>query len=306
MWMSGLRLRAGSLRLIFLRWVCLLACLLPGRVMAGKVFETAFGQDPHVASRAGAPPLAAVIGAVQELGPAMGVLVAGGLVFLVLDQLLSATCLTLCDPNRGDAKLSVWNATWRFGMQHLLPLLRIAVAGAVGLAVVAFAVGKLLHAWDVSLEAAGASGLYRVRGLVIARLVLLALGFAMVGAVTYWARTLTVADERRRSRRALVDACKVIWRAPLSAGLLFVGLTAGYSLATAWVLTELLPVTGDNTAGFFVWSGLMLLQCVLWHWTWHTARLLYADPLFVGIAGRGDENFALTDWLRGLVRGIRS
>ena len=89
MWAGALRLRAGSIRLILLRWLLMLGCFLPGRMMAGDVFTRVFGGDPHVASRAGAPPLVAVMGSFEELSGALGVLAAGAVMFLILDQMLS-------------------------------------------------------------------------------------------------------------------------------------------------------------------------------------------------------------------------
>lgn len=299
---AALSLRRGSLRLIALRALTLVGCCLPGMLLVENAASGVLGGDPRLADHTGPLPLHVV----QELVGAMGgaplaVLAMGVLAFFVCDQVLTAGALTLLDPFRRDAHPRVWRMLFDEAAVHFWPLARVALMTVVFFALFAGALSLVADAIDVRAEREGWTADARYIVVTQWRAAFMALVLAKLGALAFWCKVLTVADGRRRVRRTLTDAVKVLWRAPVRALLVFVVVTLAVQ-AMGGALLSSVVMHGGGTGAIVAFVVLIVMHMGLWHVLMHYGRIFYGDARFDDIRGRGDEPLGVWAWVKRKVR----
>lgn len=290
--LGGLRLRPGSVELITQRFFVLVACFLPA-YLAGLVgLADRYGTRPALAGHPGPLPVFLVADLLSELPKSFTVLAAAGVAALMLfEQVLSAGALARLDPERSTASLrDRWRGAWREGVPHFWRFVRIKLLAVVLFALGAWLIGKLFSPLFEHGERAGYTGLTLVVLLPGARLLATTLWLAVVGALAFWCRLLTVADDRRRVRRTVLHVLQVFRRRPWQALGFFVVATMGANLGGTALLVLLAPPHRGlgAVARAVVWLALLLAHSYVWHWLIHAGRLLYARPEMADVHGAPD------------------
>jgi hypothetical protein len=294
--------RRGSLRLVVLRAFTLVGCCLPGTMLVESAARDLLGSDPRTASLTGPLPLHVV----QEIagaivGAPLAVLAAGVLAFLACDQVLTAGALTLLDPNRRDAHPRVWRMLFDEAAVHFWPLVRVALVTLVFFAICMGALSLVTDALAVRAERHGWTADARYIVVTQWRVAITAIVLAKLGALAFWCKVMTVADGRRRVRRTVIDAVKVLWRAPVRAMAFFVVVTLAAQTATGALLTSVIT-HGGATGAIVGFSLLIVVHMCLWHVLMHYGRIFYGDARFDDMRGRGDEPLGVWAWVKRKAR----
>jgi hypothetical protein len=120
---------------------------------------------------------------------------------------------------------------------------------------------------------------------------------ASLGAFAFWAKVLTVADERRRVRRTLLETVKVLWRAPIRALLAFVVVTVAVQGVGAYVLASAAS-HGGGALTVVSFALFIALHMGAWHALMQYGRIFYGDARFDDIRGRGDDPLGVWAWVK--------
>lgn len=302
---DGARGAAGSWRRIALRILLGIACFAPARFAADAAMQKRLAGFPEGGGSGPLLPFESVVDLLGEAGSAYGgMLLAGLIVFLLLDQILTAAATWAADPDRVDRRIGVWRSLWSEGAPHLFPLLRILavvlVAQAVGLVVV----NKLFLALDAHAQREGWTADTRFVSLVELRVLVHGALMATIGAWAFWARILTVADERAIVRRTLTDSLRIFWRAPLSWVGLFVVTTVAVQLFTGWLLVKLSPPVSPALAVVGA-LAVVVLSAKTWDFLVIAGRRVYRDGPFDDLRARGDQPWDVVGTVRRLLERPR-
>jgi len=298
---SALALRKGSLRLLLLRATALVVALAPGALASRSAIRAVVGEDPRVARLPDPIPFHVVQDVVESLaGAPLGLLAAGIALFFVCDQVITAGALVVLDPNSHDPKPRVWRALFDEGAAHFWPFVRIAGAVLVVAALCLAAIGAVSDALLVRAEREGWTADARFVVLPVWRAAISSIVLAKLGALALFARVLTVVDERRRVRRTLSDAARVLFRAPLRT-LVVVALTSSALTFAGAALVARAAIVDGATFGLVGGALLVVAHLFAWHFLVRYARALVDDDRFMDLRARGDAPFGVWPWFRRAV-----
>lgn len=287
--LAGAKLLPGGLRLLFWRWLILVAVSLPGVLMANGAVSEGIARSPYYTDIQGRLPLVHLQRLFSELPPTLLVMFGAlAVIGLILNQALSAGALVFFQrggrqddgPSDGSNRtLSALSVLLHDGLPFFWSFLRIVLvaigAGLLGV----FALGKLFEALTLKGEVAGWSGLTLTLQLPLLQAVLCAVWIWLVGAWAHGVKVITVLDGRRRIRRTAFVALRFCWRHPLRwvlffAVVTFVGTASGASALFGW--RQSVPRLATS---FALWGGLAILlsflRSTIWYWVHHAGVRLY-------------------------------
>ncbi len=251
---DGFKGYPGAMRLALMRLVGLLICTAPAQSVAASSFNKALAGHP---SEGGAIHLEHFMAMTDGGGGAWAGATAAGLVlFLLWDQLLTATAITLVDVNAAPGQAQPWTILKEDGWRRLPSFLRVAALTLIVQLAVAGVAGKIVGKLKVVGTSAEWSG--DTLNIVLPALaaIAVAVAWSLIGGLSFMARVLLVVDDRRRALRTAYDALRVglkpVWL------LLFAAITLGWQLLTGWLLTSSWP------GPFAAWILVPIAHCWLW------------------------------------------
>lgn len=282
-WIAGAAPKAGSLRLILLRWLLWIAAALPGVGVAAGSLGDAVANRPEFTRAPDPLPLVGLGRLLAEIpGAAWGVLLAGAIVAWLGNLLLTAGAVEVLGANEGGrprpVKLRVLRTVFEVGTRSLWVYLRIAL-----LALVLILIGGRLLGWVFEKiadhgELAGWTARGRWWNLPLVQGLLLFGWMNLVGLWAWWSRVIAVVDGRRYVRRMPGLVLRVCWRRPVQAVLLHLvialfSMTVGAAVLFAWRQSAAGPV------GWIVlWLAVPLMHAYVWHWRIRACRLIWTTP----------------------------
>ncbi len=296
---AGARPVAGSASLILLRWGVLTAAALPAWI-AGRVAAEGAARVPHLTAGDAPLPLGPLAALLRELAaPATAPA-------LVLDQVLTAGALSFFDPARApDLSRGFRRRVWRDGLARFWAFVRLVGQGLLASAAAAGLVRAATNALRRRGERAEWTAWSLELALPLASLAATALPVAAVLAIVFWAKVVTVADGRVRTRRSMLIACRLVARRPFAALGFFVGVSTVASALPALALWAWRRSPPGGPAGAWARAALVgaatLAAAFLWHWTVRTGRLVYADTRLDDLRAQPDAPFGWTARIRGIL-----
>lgn len=296
---AGFFFGPGSLRLCLLRLGILVGLSVPGFLLARAGLTDGPGSLPRLAHEPNALTIHG-LRTVLEATP-IGFLALSGfcmVAFWLAQQLLNATAVTAFDPQAPtDQRPRVWQSLWSTSWGWVLPFTRITLlTGAM--AIVGLAALGLLSVYLLDrAELGGWLGVTRFYHLPAVVVLMAWVWLETVGTLGLWCRVIMVSDGHRRLRRVVLAGVRALWRAP-GRGLAF-GLALRlvvHGLGAVLLVVET-PGRGQS-APWFWWSVLLLLQMWVWHWRTKAARRLYHEPAFEGLHQASDLSIRrqLSNW----------
>lgn len=300
---EAVRFVPGSPGLVAARWLVAIAASLPALVAVRPAADEA-ARAPYFT---GAEPLSFVQAALlaRELAPAaaFGLALAAALAF-VADQVLTAGGLALLDPAR--PRPVPPRVVARAGLAHFWTMVRIA-----GWTLLLAGTGGAVLRWLV--ERAGRAGeragwTAATLTLTLPLLTLLSVGAwaALAAACGFWARVIAIADARRRTRRAMLLALRVLARRPIATAGMFLALAVASTAVPVAIVVAWRGSPPAGTAGAWCWflaaSAAQLLPALAWHFGLRWGRLVYAVPRFDDLRDRPDEPLR---WIRRTLARLR-
>lgn len=266
---SGARqkLWARASALLALRLLSLMLCLAPASAALHSGLVESIGRNPFADPQHELLDATLVAHGLTSLpGTWLGIALAGGLVFFLWDQLLTAAALVRLDPSiRTAPRVGLWRQLWDESARHFWPLLRIVIVAFVVLGVLATAVGKIVELVDIYAQQQAWTAQARfveLRGAQAGAMVLLT---ALVGSWAWLAKALTVLCNRRIVRRTLIDAGRIWWRTTAAWMLPFVLVTIAAQCLGGALLSALYPPSGSSAASV-AWVGFLLVHGAVWLW----------------------------------------
>ena len=286
--LGGLRLRPGSLKLIALRVGWLLACSVPGAIVAGVEIAEGPARVPLYTTSPGPLPIVDLARlAAQQGSMVVGVLLCTALLFLLTNLVLTAAGLQLLGPG----PKGLWGAL-RAALDHFWPFVRVAlVALTAWIPIVAtfhWATGVMEAKGDV----AGWSGEMLLITLPAIKVLLSVLWVSLVGVWAFWTRVVLIADDRCLVRRASIIGLRILKRHPIRA----LGFALVAPLATTAFTGALLifwrQASADSTVvACIAWLLALVLAAQVWHWMLHAGLRLYSLSRHADLRGVPDEPY---------------
>jgi lysylphosphatidylglycerol synthetase-like protein (DUF2156 family) len=277
--LQGFKGYPGAVRLALMRWLGLLVCTAPAQSVAEQSFNEALAGHP---SEGGAIHLEHFMTMVDGGGGAWaGATAVGLLLFLLWDQLLTATAITLVDVGAAPGQAQPWTILRDDGWRRLPAFLRVAVLTIGAQLAVAGLAGKVVGKIQVAGTSAEWTG--DTLNLLVPALAALAVAvlWSLIGGVSFMARVLIVVDDRRRVLRALYDALRVSLRPGWL--LVFAAVTLTFQLLTGWLLS------GSWPGPFAAWVLVPIAHSWLWVALCRALHDVYADGRFAGVRETADD-----------------
>lgn len=300
---TGIGLRPGTGGLLLLRLLVLvvfgaIAASVSTSGIAGKQ-----GTNPDVLAHAAAPPPRVAFGILGEPPPAfLAVAVGAILLFFVLDQLLTAAALRRFDPRELEPPVGrPWRIMWNEGAPVFWRFVRVTILGHVLIVIGAVAVGAGFIPIYRMGYAQGWTGLTRFIVVPFLQGALGTIWAMLIGVFTLWCRVLIVADGRWRVRRVALHVVRLLWRAPIRTGVVFLAVALVLQVAGAVLLVVFRPGIAPGPL-YAPWLLLVIVSVCVWHWRLHAARALYGQALFDVVRQGSDEPFG---WIQRLWRRLR-
>ena len=254
-----IRPTTGTWRVILSRWVLYVVAMLPGLAALTMHLKQTIGRRPWFEGLETPLDVLSLKFLMAELSGGMSLLILGVLLIWVLQLVWLAGAVQILDSSKNDLPRKIFANGWRY----LGRFIRIAIFSIIAIIVFHFAMKFVFGSFATRAELEDWTIQRGIFDLILWRGVVTFIGLTLIGTFAFWARVITVADNRRKLRRLPLLLLRLFVRRPVSALLV-----QFCSIAVVLFVQGVALWSWRQSAGGLTWLILWALLLLIASWLW--------------------------------------